>query len=125
MTNLTIDEAMTKLFELQDKVDAITKEADVYKKYIKEEMIKANSKKLCLSSDPSRTCSLSISTRRTCKDKSGLVAQLVAAGAKHCISTEIVPNMDVLADEIDINPDIKAIYDNFVKESEVQTFKVK
>lgn len=123
--SMTIEEALEKLFVVQDKVNALSKEADVYKDFIKKEMVKQNAKKLTSPTDPSRLCTLSTSVRRTCKDKAGFISSLVSIGAKHCIATEITPNMEVLESEIGINPEVKTLYDNYVKEVEVLTFKVK
>lgn len=120
-----VEQSLERLIEISDKIKALEKEAAVEKEILKIEMQSTNVNKLHLASDNSRYCSLSTTMRKTCKDKPGLLTALLGAGARHCVKTEVTPDIDVLKDEIDTNPQLKAIYDNYVSESAVNTFRIK
>lgn len=115
-----MEELLQQLIETKINYDKAKKQYDDLKDKVKQTMIDNNLSSLN-SMDNKISCSLNVSVRKTCKDKTKLLQELYKQNKSLYIKTEIVPDIESLSTAID--PLVQQIYKSFVKESEVYTFK--
>ena len=115
-------ENFIKLAEINEKIKALTKEAEIYKEGVKSDMLDS---KLTEVEEGGSKFTLTISSRTTCSKKMDFMKYLAGKNLKHCLSAVYEPNYERAKDEIAAGNLTQAEYDRFVKETPVHTLKIK
>lgn len=119
-----VEKVINSMIELNDRIKELTIEMEEKKKEIKEYMMNSNINKLESTTYAGRTCVLQTSVRKNCKNKSGLIAELVKENAHYCIKTVIEPDIGLLKEEKEHNNNLSNIYDKYIKEVKVVSLKI-
>lgn len=115
-----MEELLQQLAEAKIESDNASKKYEILKEKVKTYMVDNRMKSLN-SEDNKIECIVNYSTRKTCRNKTGLMKELVKNNLKAFIKTDLIPDIESLSTEQGALE--KDIYNKFVKETEVATFK--
>jgi len=108
--------------ELQTQIEGLQKKLKPLLDEIKKDMIQSKETSF---SAAGREFTLSTAERNVVKDKSGLLNYLIQNGLNTLIDLEPKPNVDRMKQAITTGQMDPAVFQNYVKTSAVNTFKIK
>lgn len=114
--------ALEKVVELHTQIEALQKELKPLLDEVKKDMIQTGTTSYSIAG---REFTLATAERNVIKDKSGLLNYLIQNGLNTLIDLEPKPNVDRMKQAITTGQMDSTVFQNYVKTSAVNTFKIK